>query len=355
MLKMKTNKYLIRFFQVGSGTKGGDAILIRLFDDNDGEHIVLIDGGYKETGDGIVKYIKQQCTTRHIDAVFNTHPDRDHISGLVTVLEDDDITVGFIVMNRPWRDSHFTKEMFNDQRITDNSLIKRLKDAFSLADEVEEIAESKGVEIYGGSAGDNWNNVITVLGPSETLYKRGLLDCDKTPESYIESRLGNYVPTQYTEEDYEVGRNIEWFDDEKTTAVNQTSLVLALSIGDYKVLLTGDAGKEALNAALDYYESTGGSAKDFDVVQLPHHGSRKNIDPNIISRFGNPVYVISCPPEGEQEGHPSRRLVNKILEMNSKARIYVTKTRNFNFYQNITIPNCTVQDPATISSKMDGK
>lgn len=32
---MKTNKYLIRFSQVGSGSKGGDAILIRLFDEND--------------------------------------------------------------------------------------------------------------------------------------------------------------------------------------------------------------------------------------------------------------------------------------------------------------------------------
>lgn len=57
---MKTNKYLIRFSQVGSGSKGGDAILIRLFDENDKEHLVLIDGGYKETGDKIVNYIKKR-------------------------------------------------------------------------------------------------------------------------------------------------------------------------------------------------------------------------------------------------------------------------------------------------------
>ena len=83
---MKTNKYLIRFFQVGTSSKGGDAILIRLFDENDKEHLVLIDGGYKDTGDRIIKYIKSDCSTLHIDAVFNTHPDRDHISGLVNVL-----------------------------------------------------------------------------------------------------------------------------------------------------------------------------------------------------------------------------------------------------------------------------
>ena len=60
MVDMKTDKYLIRFFQVGNGSKGGDAILIRLFDDNDGEHLALIDGGYKETGDRIVNYIKTE-------------------------------------------------------------------------------------------------------------------------------------------------------------------------------------------------------------------------------------------------------------------------------------------------------
>lgn len=353
---MNTNKYLIRFFQVGTGSKGGDAILIRLFDEKDGEHLVLIDGGYKDTGDRIVKYIKSECSTLHIDAVFNTHPDRDHISGLVSVLNDDDITIGFIVMNRPWRDAKFTKEMFNDNRITDNSLIKRLKDAFTIADEIASIAKEKDINIYSGFAGDNWNEgVITILGPSKSLYKRGLLSSDKTPKSYIEDGLGDYVATNYTEEDYVKGKEIEWYDDENTSAVNQTSLVLALHIGNYKMLLTGDAGKEALGAALDYYDDNIGNSKDFKVVQLPHHGSRKNIDPTILGRFGTPEYIISCPPEGESEGHPSRRLMNKILELKPQAKIYVTKKVNFIFHKNVPVSNCTTQEPATSASKIDGR
>lgn len=353
---MKTNKYLIRFFQVGTGSKGGDAILIRLFDENDKEHLVLIDGGYKDTGDRIIKYIKSDCSTLHIDAVFNTHPDRDHISGLVNVLSDDDITVGFIVMNRPWKDAKFTKEMFNDKRITDNSLIKRLKDAFTIADEIVSIAKEREIDIYSGFAGDNWNdNVITVLGPSESLYKKGLLSSDKTPESYIEDGFDDYVPTTYTEENYVKDKPIEWYDDENTAAVNQTSLVLALHIGNYKMLLTGDAGKEALRAALDYYDANIGSSKDFNVVQLPHHGSRKNIDPTILGRFGTPEYIISCPPDGESEGHPSRRLMNKILELKPQAKIYVTKKVNFIFHKNVPVSNCTTQKPATTASKIDGR
>lgn len=353
---MKTNKYLIRFFQVGSSSKGGDAILIRLFDEYDNEHLVLIDGGYKETGDRIVDYIKNECSTKHIDVVFNTHPDKDHISGLVTVLQNDDITVGSLVFNRPWKDAKFTKEMFEDKRITDKSLIKRLKDSFGYAEDLEEVAKSKEIKIYKGVEGVScFNGILTVLGPSETLYKRGLIGSDKTPESYIESGLGDYTPTKYPEEDYEKGKIIEWYNDEQTSAVNQTSLVLAFSLGNKKVLFTGDAGKEALNNALDFYERNGGKAEDFTIVQLPHHGSRKNIDPEIIGRFRNPTFIISCPPDGESEGHPSRRLINKILEIKPQASIYTTKNVNFNFYENVTVKNCKIQNPAITTDSMDGK
>ena len=354
-MPINENKYLIRFSKVGNGCKGGDAILIRLFDEKDNEALILIDGGYQDTGRSIIDFIKSHCKTTTIKIMFNTHPDRDHISGLKTILESDEVKVENLVLNRPWRDAKFTKKMFDDKRITDNSLIKRLKDAFCIAEDIEEIAKKKGVKIVpqfrdkSGKLG-----LLNVLGPSETLYKKGLLVSDKTPESYIESGLSDYTPVKYTEEDYKEGEEIEWYDEEETSAVNQTSLILALHLGNTKVLFTGDAGKCAIREALAFYKSIGGNPKDFTIVQLPHHGSRKNIDPDIISEFGNPDYIISCPPDGESEGHPSRRLINKILELNPKASIYVTKNNNFIFRKNVEI-KCSVQQPATASPKMDGK
>lgn len=117
----------------------------------------------------------------------------------------------------------------------------------------------------------------------------------------------------------------------------------------------GDAGKVALNKALDYWESVGYHASDFSVVQLPHHGSRKNIDLDILSRLNVSEFIISCPPEGMKEGHPSRRLINKILEMNSKEKIYTTANRtSFIFCRGIE-NNYTIQKAETIYPKMDGK
>ena len=42
---MKTDKYHIRFFRVGVASKGGDAIVIEVFDEEDNPHIAIIDGG----------------------------------------------------------------------------------------------------------------------------------------------------------------------------------------------------------------------------------------------------------------------------------------------------------------------
>lgn len=355
-INIKTDKYLIRFFKVGTASKGGDAILIRLFNEDDEEVIILIDCGYKETGSAIVEYIKRNCTTNRIERIYNTHPDKDHIGGLVAIL-DSDLEVGTIFMNRPWKDSGFTKDFFKDKRITNNSLIERIRDAFFYADEVEDIAKKKNVKILKCFSDEtSIHSEIEILSPSKQLYKNKLLSSSKTPDSIFDEYNQPFVRKEIQEEDYKADRMIEWFDDETTSPINETSLVIAFHLGNMHFLFTGDAGKEALTQALDRYEYLHGerSAYNFTHVQLPHHGSRKNISPILIKRFSNPVYIISCPPDGLKEGHPSRRLINKILELNHKAEIYQTQNVNFNFHKGITI-NCKTQDSAKRYTKMDGK
>lgn len=357
---MKTDKYQIRFFSVGNESKGGDAILIEVFDDKDNPHIAIIDGGYSQDGQSIIDYLVKKYGNEDkivVDVVINTHPDLDHISGLKTILESDLVKVKSLVFNRPWRDAGLKKEWFTDRRITKDSLINRIKDSFSMADELESIALKKGIKIYSGNAGLTiWNQTLQVLGPSENLYKKNLLLSDKTPDSFLSKYNKPYQHVALPEEDYNPtdGTIIEWIDEEQTSEINQTSIIIALVLGNFKVLFTGDAGKEAINAALDLWEEAGNKASSFSVVQLPHHGSRKNIDPNIINRLNAKEYIISCPPDGIAEGHPSRRLINKILELTPNADIYKTAGHNFVFHKGIDI-ECKHQTPADFYSKMDGK
>lgn len=349
-------KYEIRFFAVGNSSKGGDAIFIRIYDEKDQPSVIVIDGGYAENGDSIIRYMVDECKLSHIDYVINTHPDIDHISGLITLFKSDEISIGKLMMNRPWRDSNLKSSYFKDGRITDNSLNSRLKDNFKKAYELEEIAIEKIGEgnIIRPKIGKFYLNLFYVLGPDISLYKKQLLASDKTPDTLCSGQVLTRS-SKYEIEKYEGGK-IEWFEGENTSAINETSIITAFKFPSGMFLLTGDAGKEALNAALDYYEkvSDDNRADDFVSMQLPHHGSRKNIDPSILKRINAASYYISCPPDGLENGHYSRRLVNKILEMNPNARIFVTSGSWLTLSKGLEIKGYAA-DKLCSSSEMDGR
>ena len=357
-MKLNKNKYCIRFFKVGNETKGGDAILIELFDERDNPFVILVDGGYKDTGEIISRHIIAEYDAPVIHLMINTHPDLDHTSGLKAILENDDIEVKNIVMNRPWKDAGLKPEHFKDGRMTENSLAKRLRDEFTIADDIEDIAQKKKIPVYRVFQGCTLvQDVLTVLAPSKISYKNFLLASGKSPDAYVDGlNERNYQKAELEEEPYDESGIIQWFDEEETSEVNQTSLALSLKIGEEHFLFTGDAGKTTLISALDFYEELPwtNDTGDFTVVQLPHHGSRKNINPTILKRLSPESYIISCPPNGMKEGHPSRRLINKILELKQDSKIYITGEKNFVFHKGIDI-NATGQTPQVKYSKMDGK
>ena len=123
---------------------------------------------------------------------------------------------------------------------------------------------------------------------------------------------------------------------ENTTAINETSIVSLLCMPNKNYLLTADAGKNSIEEALDYKDSQFSLVhKSIDVLQLPHHGSRKNVTPALIQRIMAKEYIISCPPNGLDSHHPSRRLVNMVLEKVPTAKIFKTADcSSFVFYYN---------------------
>lgn len=93
--------YRITFLDVGQG----DAALLQ---DPSG-FTVLIDGGMRSDGPVIVDYLRSQGITQ-IDVLLATHPDADHIGGLIAVLGMDDVPVLSVITNgypgdtRTWSD-----------------------------------------------------------------------------------------------------------------------------------------------------------------------------------------------------------------------------------------------------------
>ncbi|KFN03290.1 MBL fold metallo-hydrolase [Bacillus clarus] len=71
-------KMKVSFFKVGQG----DATLITL----PNGQTVLIDGGPYEAGEVIIQKLVEKGIN-HLDAVIGTHPDMDHIGGLIPIIE----------------------------------------------------------------------------------------------------------------------------------------------------------------------------------------------------------------------------------------------------------------------------
>lgn len=363
---MNITKYIVRFFKVGEKSKGGDAILIVFYDDSipqNKPHVILIDGGYKQTASQIVSYIKSLGLSK-IDYMFNTHPDGDHINGLIEIVENSDLQIGKLIFNRPWVDSGITSSDFCDKRKTDKSVNQDLTKCFSSAADLEQKALNrvvngvkKPIAILRPTQGNIIDDYIWILGPSKQQYADHILAADGLPNNRMKDKDGNFVPYTYEPEDYDSSKgSIQWFEDEETSPVNETSLILAFNSPDKLYLFTGDAGKECLCDALNFYKEVNFANRydDFDIMQLPHHGSRKNINPEIINAVNADTYIISCPPDGKQEGHPSQRLINKILEINKRAKIYQTKDVNFIFHYNWKV-NAKTATSLGVNKQMDGK
>lgn len=335
--------YEVRFFRVGEESKGGDAILIRLLDEYNRSSVIIVDGGYSETGEVILNYLRDNNVST-VDLVINTHPDVDHTAGLIRLFEEQSLSIKKLIMNRPWRDSNITADYFKDNRITDNSVNKRMTEAFKYAFQLEQAAIKKIGEsnIIHPVVRNTYLGCLTILAPSKELYREKLLESDKTPTTL--ATAGERVFSMPMKKMVKYIRGFMPWYKEETSPINETSIVSLLCLPGRNFLLTADAGKNCLTEALRNLKTYYSLCK-IDVLQLPHHGSRKNITPELVQQIGAREFIISCPRRGIESHHPSRRLINMIHEKIPGPRIFSTAPfTSFIYYDGISL-QCTLADP----------
>src|SRR5579863_1864332 len=139
--------YEIDFLPVGKD-KSGDAILVRygnLHGPRTEQKVILIDGGYLETGKAIVAHLAKYYGTTEIDLVISTHPDQDHVGGLETVLNE--CTVGQLWMHQPWNHTKDIADMFVHGHVTDLSVKTALRKSLDEAHDLEAIARNRRIPI----------------------------------------------------------------------------------------------------------------------------------------------------------------------------------------------------------------
>jgi beta-lactamase superfamily II metal-dependent hydrolase len=325
--------YEIDFLPVGNGDKSGDAIAVRYGEPGDYK-VMVVDGGTKESGQALVDHIREHYGTTHVDYVVNSHPDADHASGLEVVLEQ--LTVGEVWVHRPWEYAEEIRHWFKDGRITDESMAERLKDLLSHAYRLEEIATEKGIPVYEPYAGSKIGD-FHVLSPTLDWYLELVPQFNKTPVTKTASlaeALKSYglgaleKVASWVEEQWHIETLPE---DGETSCENESSVILYGNFAGRGLLLTGDAGIQALGKAADRAMALGIDLAASRFIQVPHHGSRRNVSPSVLNRIVGPMVAQGTDAtktafvsaSKASETHPRKVVTNAFLRRG--ASVHQTK------------------------------
>ncbi len=209
-----------------------------------------------EVGENILLPFLKYCGVCQVERVFLSHMDADHVNGIMTLLSPD----SGIEVNGVFISTLAAKEHAEDS-------------------EILELCASRKIPVTVLAAGD-YDRTMEVLYPFEEP------------------------------EDTEEGGPI-------TNSKNAESLVLRYSIGEWKLILTGDIDAEAEKTIIDQY---GHSWDDKTILKVAHHGSRYSTSTTWLQWLQPSVAVISV--GRNTYGHPHPDTLGRLEQ--SGCRIYTT-------------------------------
>lgn len=289
----------------------GDTILLRFPGDRWGLidcHLPTDDG----TRAAFFEFVATQGIGR-LEWIVQTHPDFDHFHGMVEVLEyftsegrsvgywcDSGLTVTEIKARIRW--GHTSKTQYGRlqeclRRLDDQRLLTPIE----LNERVEPIS----------MAGSQGTIDLYPIGPSARRKR-------KTAEIDLERLRNN--PNMRPE-------------------ANDISVVLVLSINaggkDCTILLPGDAGAEALLEALNAWRermAAPGAMHAFDVIKVPHHGSKESHASEICKAHrGTGSIRVAAVSAGDRDGLPDREVLREYLSHGWTVLATTTKTQDRHF------------------------
>lgn len=276
---------------------------------------ILVDGGNRGSFDAVRSFLRGLGITR-LDHVVCTHPHDDHAGGLVPLVQDRTLSIGAVWCHLA--QNHLQMSVVESALRQTGSLKRSRIISESLATTVEvfQAAHSRLIPVHEPFEGATIGP-LTVVGPSVNYYRElvsqfGDTDAIRSTEHLvatapIQAQAGGLLQVLA-----EANKSLEA--NPQTQPENNSSAILALPHAKGVHLLTGDAGAQALACAADAY-----NLANCHWMQIPHHGSRRNITQALINHFKPSVAFVSA--EGSVK-HPRRAVVNAFK--NAGSRVYST-------------------------------
>ena len=306
-------------------------------------HRILIDGGCGGDAQGVKDFLLYRGYT-YFWAVLCTHLHNDHATGLIKIVQDKSFT-----FSNGWMHD-ITKHVSAETLRRAAAAVDGVKDVVETTRELAAAFASRKItpmEPFAGMAIAAWP-AMTVLGPSLPFYREVIqnfakvelpapvprpiapsplwtalalsVGADTATPLYGLGRLAASQPPRYNSlaslipsislptltnalRKSSVSRN------PTTQPFNNTSAVLGVTSNGAKLLLTADAGSEALS-------HVGAEWNHLNYLGVPHHGSDGNLSQGDIERFCPQFAFISS--KGDSS-HPSRAVVSGLVKIGAKV------------------------------------
>ena len=327
-------KYEIDFIGVEGEGGNAAAIAMRYWPEearaNEFKTLVF-DGGSKEYGCALCEILERYYFTSPqdstIDYLFCSHAHQDHCAGILELMKK--FKIGALFINDP---QNFSKEILNeidDQRRTEDSIMRRLKEKEQIYCDVIREATDKGIPIKSGMQGEridgDESHIFTILSPTKELFVK------KSAEHLLDMSANQARSNGMQILDPKTHDVIKETD--STSPINETSIVLHCDMGDETILLTGDAGEEGLGSAILYAQKQKIDLTAVNVYQAPHHGSRHNVPSNILKLLVGPIQDEDAWPNinkrvficagGKDDKHPHPMTINAFKKRG--CTVYIAK------------------------------
>ena len=263
--QQQSDQLKIVFCNVGQG----DATLISLASIQ-----ILVDGGPgKAVLDCLDKYLP--LGDRTIELVIITHPDKDHIGGIIEVLQ------------------HYRVPQLSTIPIgKDTQVYKKLTESIS------NLQQSGQLSISNLYSGDKLRFDLlqaTVLWPDRNWVSDRIVDT----QSVASIRTANTSQV--------LGLSTSHSD------INDFSLVLHIQYGQFDLLINGDAEASVQDDQLQ----TGLVPSRVEVITQPHHGSRNGLLNEWLEVVSPQLSVISV-GANNRYGHPAPEIISRLQSFSSR-------------------------------------
>lgn len=296
----------------------GDCILIKTFDNDNNEFVILVDGGTSQTFRYFLKNELGQI--QKINLLILTHIDSDHIAGLISFFKSS--LVGSILIDEIWMNHPELVDVDNDELISKkqgNTLFDliRIKKPNTTLKEIS--TDNSLVEISGLK--------FTILSPTPDIknelfrkWKSSELPKEENCKVNISSHKDNYSESlkSLNKIPFTSESNL------KNDIYNASSISFLLECKDMSLLLLADSRPEVIEKSLRDLEFAEKEPLNVDYLKVSHHGSLNNTSQSLLSIIKTKYYLISTNGGNADHKHPSRETIARIVCSSSRLEEEIT-------------------------------